>query len=105
MTIILNGFDIGKPKEITPVNLKYIDKTNTYDACHYEITALVKKNNIPKMERGHKLVIELTVTKSKEMNVYVYGGLNGLEQHNALKPIIEGNNPVEMGKPYSIEYQ
>jgi len=59
-----------------------------YDSCFYQIEASDPLNT----------EIQLTVTKAKEMNVYLYGGLS---RSNATLPIVEGNMQVELEKTYS----
>jgi len=53
-------------------------------------------------QKAEKIEIELTVTKSKQMNVYLYGGPS---RYQATKSILPGNAEVEVGQVYKVDYR
>lgn len=48
-----------------------------------------------------KIELQLKFTKSANMNIYVYGGVNRFE---AKTPITPSNAPAEIGKWYTVDF-
>ena len=75
----------------------------SYDSCFYEIGM----DQLTQQEREQLLVgdnnaiaIDVTVTKAKDMNVYIYGGA---DRFSATMPIIQNNEAVTVGQTYRVD--
>jgi len=78
--------------------------TRSYDSCYYEVGADVSDEMMQSLveQQTTKMEIQVTFTKNTEMNVYIYGGQS---RNQATESITENNEPIELGKTYSIDYQ
>ena len=75
----------------------------SYDSCYYEvgmdnltqaeITQLLSGDN-------NAIAIDVTVTKAKDMNVYIYGGA---DRFSANMPIVPNNEAVTVGQTYRVD--
>lgn len=75
----------------------------SYDSCFYEIGL----GSITEQERNQLLTgdnnaiaIDVTVTKAKDMNVYLYGGA---DRFSATIPIVQNNEAVSQGQTYRVD--
>ena len=75
-----------------------------YDSCYYEITA--REQDVDSLiaegiDPG-RIKLELYVTNSTEMNIYLYGGSS---RWQATENIIPQNARAVVGQKYKIDYQ
>ena len=77
--------------------------TRKYDSCYYEFFTDISDEQMKSLkdEKTTKIEIQLSVTKAKQMNVYLYAGKSRFE---ATESVVENNAPVELDKVYSIDH-
>ena len=93
------------PQTIT-ADLQYTNgkpSERRYDSCYYEISP--DANSLKDIKSygftDDKILLHLEITKSTEMNIYVYGGA---DRNSAMDPIVIGNAALTPAQNYTIEY-
>ena len=75
----------------------------SYDSCFYEIgLASITDQERNQLLTGdnNAIAIDVTVTKAKDMNVYLYGGS---DRFSATIPIVQNNEAVTQGQTYRVD--
>lgn len=80
-----------------------------YGACYYEIYSKDESElrdeekeiiRMPGVEDFDAIELQVKVTKADGLNVYLYGGKS---RFSSLIPVIDDNQPVEVGEAYTID--
>lgn len=86
-----------------PNQLKYVNglpAVRRYDACYYEISTTPDDFKFETDENKEKMKIIINLTKLKNMNAYVYEGMNRYTATGS----VNGNSQLRTDKKYAVPY-